>query len=261
MKLHELLAVESPLGNQSDKCLAELKDTFTKKRHLFEEKRVTFRPLAEGAPAQTEMQSDIQTTVDAELNWIRGIVLKSLDASYQVAQTNTQAKADVVTEDGQTLMTGVPATALLELEKRAVEIKLLVETIPTLDPAKGFAIDPTRKSIFIAREVNKTRTRKAKKVYIKYEATKEHPAQTELVDEDLPVGTVTEQEWSGLVTPAMKADLINRVEMLSRAIRRARARANEAVVDNTAKIGDTLLAYVFGKNDVRAAEHKEEAKK
>ena len=117
-KLHELLAVETALGNQATKCRTDLVETFAKKRHLFEEKRVTFIPSAEGAQLETETQSDIQTTIAAELKWIEGILVKSLDASFQVAVANTVAKADIVLETGETILTGVPATALLELEKR-----------------------------------------------------------------------------------------------------------------------------------------------
>lgn len=245
-KLHELLAVESNLENQAAKCRSDLTATFEKKRHLFEEKRVTFTPAGEGTIPVTETQSDIQTNVNKELDWVQTHLVKALDASYQVAEANTVARADVVLEDdAQTvLLTGVPATALLELEKRVAEIAALITAVPTLDPAKGFVKDDSR-NLYRAREVNKTRTRKEKKVFIKYEATKEHPAQTELLDQDVNVGTIQEQEWSGLVTPAEKAELINRVEMVARAVRRARSRANDVEVDTKKKIGNRLLSYIF----------------
>ena len=249
MKLHELLAVETGFENQANKTRTDLVNTFDKKRHLFEEKRTVFTPLGEGQTV-VENQSDIQSTVAKEIAWLQPFLAKALDASYQVAQANTIAKADVVLEDeaGTTLLTGIPATSLLELEKRLVELAALVAAIPTLDPAKGFSPDPQRgEGYFQARQVRKTRSKKEKVVLIKYEATKEHPAQTELIDKDLPVGTIEEQEWSGLMTPAQKSDLINRVEIVYRAVRRARSRANEAEINQNAKIGAKLLGYIFGK--------------
>jgi len=249
MKLHELLAVETGFENQANKTRTDLVNTFDKKRHLFEEKRTVFTPLGEGQTV-VENQSDIQSTVAKEIAWLQPFLAKALDASYQVAQANTIAKADVVLEDeaGTTLLTGIPATSLLELEKRLVELASLVAAIPTLDPAKGFSPDPQRgEGFFQARQVRKTRSKKEKVVLIKYEATKEHPAQTELIDKDLPVGTIEEQEWSGLMTPAQKSDLINRVEIVYRAVRRARSRANEAEINQNAKIGAKLLGYIFGK--------------
>ncbi len=249
MKLHELLAVETNLENQANKTRTELANSFEKKRHLFEEKRVVFTPSGEGQSV-VETQSDIQSTVAKELNWVSDFLVKSLDASYQVAEANTQARADVVLEDEKetVLLTGVPATALLELEKRTAELSSLIAAIPTLDPAKGFTPDAQRgEGYFKARNVTKTRSKKDKVVIVKYEATAEHPAQTELIDKDVPVGTIEEQEWSSLLTPSQKSELLNRVEMVSRAVRRARSRANEAEVDKNAKIGKKLLSYIFGK--------------
>lgn len=250
MKLHELLAVETNLENQANKTRTDLLNTFEKKRHLFEEKRVVFTPFGEDGGKQIiESQSDIQSTITKELNWVQTFIEKSLDASYQVAEANTQARADVVLEgdDEQVLLKQVPATALLELEKRMVELANLVSAIPTLDPVKGFVPDEQRgNGFFRAREVQKTRSKKEKVVIVKYAATTEHPAQTELIDKDVPIGSINEQEWSGLITPGQKAELLNRVEIVARAVRRARSRANEVEVDKSKKIGRTILKYIFG---------------
>jgi len=243
-KLHELLAVEGSLENQTKKVVSELANTFEKKRHLFEEKRTTFISSTEGAPAVVELQSDIQTTVDKELKWVSQHVIKSLDASYQVAEANTAARADVLLEDGTPLLRDMPATALLELEKRVAELHTLVVAIPTLDPAKGFVADVNR-GCFVAREVVKTRTKKTPKVLVKYEATDKHPAQTEVYQEDVPIGKIQEQEWSGLVTPLRKSELIDKVEKLARAVRQARSRANEVPVDASKTIGKVLVDFVL----------------
>jgi hypothetical protein len=149
-------------------------------------------------------------------------------------------------DDKETIIIkGLPATSLLELEKRMVEIQALVNAIPTLDPAKGFVVDPHKAGTYKAREITKERKKKTNAVLVMYQATKEHPAQTQLVSEDIPVGKIREFEWSGLITPAEKADMINRVEILSRAIRKARSRANEVVVDTNKKIGSVLVRYAF----------------
>jgi len=122
----------------------------------------------------------------------------------------------------------------------------LAQAVPTLDPAKGFRPDEQRgEGIFKARDVRKTRTSKQPKVIVKYEATKEHPAQTELLNIDVPIGTIEEQEWSGMMTPAEKAELLDRIEKLSRAVRSARSRANEVPVDTSKKLADSLLSYIF----------------
>ncbi len=245
-KLHELLAVETNLENQAEKCRTDLAETFHKKRHLFEEKKLVFTPDEEGKPPQIEAHSEMASTVLKELIWLEGHISKAWDASFQVADANTRAKADVILDNGTVLIKDVPATALLELEKRCTEIQQLVTAIPTLDPAKSFHSDEAKgKGVFAARVVNKTRTQKQPKVIVKYEATKEHPAQTELFSIDAPIGKIEEQEWSGLITPGDKAALLDRIETLTRAVRRARSRANDEPVNLDKKFGNLLLGYVF----------------
>lgn len=245
-KLHELLAAAGTAKGQAEKCRAELLVTFEKRRHHFGEKRVTFTPVDEGLPAVTEEQSDLQTTVRQELRWVSESWVRAVDAAYQIAESNMGARADVVLDDGTVFLTNLPGTALLELEKRAAEIQAFVTAIPTLDPAKGFRPDPERGAgIYRAREVVKTRTRKVQKALVLYPATPEHPAQTQLVTSDEPTGTLRELEWSGLITPAEKAEMLERAEHLRRAFKRARSRANE-VEAATGAIGQQVLGFVFG---------------
>jgi hypothetical protein len=244
--LHEQLAIETALENQANKCRVELASTFEKKRHLFEEKQKVFTPLKEGQKPEITVESTIQTSVGEELGWVQTFIVKALNASLQVSVANQSAVANIVLETGETLATNVPATALLELEKRVNEIKNLVEAIPTLDPAKGFAADATHaKRAFKAREVRKPRTQKVKDVLVAVQATEHHPAQCQIYDKDELIGHVEEQEWSTLITPADKADLINRVEILARAVKAARSRANNTEVDRSREYGGALLNYVF----------------
>ncbi len=222
--------------------------TFQNKRHHFEEKKEVFTPSVETEQATSKVICDIQTTVKKELDWIKGHMAKMLDAGYQVAEANTQARADVILEDeaGTVLLKAVPATALLELEKRAVEIQQLVASIPTLDPAKGFQPDPQRgDGYFKARDVTKTRTKKDVKIIVKFAPTKEHPGQADTMNIDVPIGTVSEQEWSSLITVAEKAEMMDRAEMLVRAFKRARSRANDQEVDHGKKLGNKILGFVF----------------
>ena len=247
-KLHELLAVDGNLKAQADKTRTELMGTFKNKTHHFSEKTVSYKPYGENEPAVTESQLDIQTTVPKELKWVSEFIIKSLDVSYQVAEANTIARADVVLEDGTVLLSQVPATSLLELEKRAKELHDFVSAIPTLDPAKGFKLDPDKgEGIYRAREDKKTRTKKMLKVLTLAAATDKHPAQAKEYTEDVPVGDITTLEWSGLITTAAKGDMIARVEEFARAVKKARSRANEVEISkNDKKIGADIIKYVFG---------------
>lgn len=246
MKLHELLAVEGTLKGQADKTRKDLAGTFEKKRHLFTEKVVTFKPNEEGMPTVTEEQLDLQSKVSDELAWLAGIWNKALDVSFQIAEANTLAKADLLLEDGTLLATDVPATALLELEKRVNEIFELVGAIPTLDPAKGFQLDSNRgEGIYKARVEVRVRTKKVIQPLVLAPATDKHPAQVDKISVDVPTGLIETREWSALITPSEKARMLERVERLRRGIKAARARANSIDIANPKKIGDILLGYAF----------------
>jgi hypothetical protein len=247
-KLHELLAVDSNMKKQAESTRADLMNTFDKKKNHFTERIVTFEPIGDGAPPpSTEEQLDLQTTVAKELAWISDHLARSIDVSYQVAEANTSARADVVLETGEILLKSMPATSLLELEKRAAEVREFVGAIPTLDPAKGFQPDASRgANIYVARDSVRVRTAKIQEPLTLAPATDKHPAQVQLVSKDVPTGNVKTREWSGMLTTAQKGDMIDRVEALARAIKKARARANEAEIDPASyKIGKTLLSYVF----------------
>ena len=246
-KLHELLAVESNLKGQAEKCRTDLQSTFANKRHLFQQKLVTYTPDGENQQSETREQSDIQTTVRKEIDWLKPIQLRAIDAACAIDIANTRAKADIVLEDGSTLVKEVPATALLQLEKRVKEVLEFAKAIPTLDPAKGFKQDPAREEgVYAAREVKKTSTAKRDKYITITPSTPQHPAQIAKETVDERVGVILEQEWSALITPADKAKFLERGEDLLRAVSKARSRANGEEIDPTVnKIGGAMLDYIF----------------
>lgn len=247
-KLHELLAVESDQRGQAEACRNDLKNTFEKKGHHFTKKIVTFKSTKEGLEDRVESQLNLQSTVGKELTWIGEKLSKVIDLGHQIDVANTQAKSDVMLEDGTVLLKDVPTTSLLRLEHRVVELRDLLSAIPTLDPAKGFEPDPNEGAgVFKARDHAQFRTEKTFEFVIMVPPTDKHQAQVKELMVDKPVGSVVTQEWSSLITVAQKGDMLDRVEHLLRAVKKARARANEHELDaRLNKIGDTVLKYVTG---------------
>jgi hypothetical protein len=249
-KLHELLAVETDLKNQAQACRTDLANTFEKKTHHFTKKIVTFKSAQENVPDKTEGQLALQTTIGKELDWVQKKLAAAMDAGYQIDMANAQATADVLLEGETTpLLKDVPTTALLRLEHRITEVRALVAAIPTLDPAKGFTPDTSEGvGIHRAKDEEKPRTEKKFDYVVMVQPTDKHPAQVKELMADVKIGTVVTQEWSSLITVADKGDMLDRVESLLRAVKKARSRANEMDVDvKTNKIGDVVLDYVFGK--------------
>lgn len=246
-KLHELLAVDSTLKNQASVLQKELAATFANKAHHFEKKVVTFKSDEPDVGPVTESQLDIQTTVAKEIGWINNKTSRAINIGHQIDVANTAAKADVVLDDGTVFLKDVPATSLLQLEKRLQKILQLTKTIKTLDPAKGFTLDANEGvGIYKARDVNKIRTKLMTKVLTLVPPTDKHPGQAQPYQENVRTGEIEEMEWSALIPTSVKAELLDKCEELIRAVKKARSRANDIDFDVAGyKIGDAILAYIY----------------
>lgn len=247
-KLHELLAVESDVAGQAETCRTDLKGTFASKTHHFSKRIVQEKALVDGVADRTTSQLDMQSTVGTELRWIGKHLEKKLDIGHQVDVGNTLAKADVVLDNGTVLLKDVPTTSLLRMAHRVGEIKDLVVSVPTLDPAKNFAPDPDQGvGVFRAKDETKIRPEKVFQYVVMVAPTDKFPAQVKELMVDKPIAEVVTQEWSGLITVKQKAELLDRVEDLIRAIKKARARANDIDLDiRQHVIGAKILQHVFG---------------
>lgn len=246
-KLHELLAVDQNLRGQAESCRNDLANTFEKKTQHFQEALVTFKSNVEATPDKVEGRLNLQTTVHKELGWIAEKLAAAFDVGHQIDMANTMAKADVVLDDGTVILKDVPVTSLLQLEKRLTEVQDLAQRIPTLDPSKGFEPDTTKgPDVFKARDEEKPRTEKKFDFKVMVPPTDKHPAQVKELMLDVPTGRLLVQEWSSLITVNEKAQILDRIEQTRRAVKQARARANELDLDvRTNKIGGKLLDFMF----------------
>ena len=241
-KLHELLAVEPDLKGASEKIIGETINTFTKKQHHFIERIKSYQPKDEDGDTFAAEKQEMVTTVPKKLDHTQEVVVRYLDGMAQKEFTNTEATA-VLEVDGKPLIDmPLPATLLLALEGRLKQLREVYNAIPTLDPSETWHWDDKTKTY----EAEAKQTYKAKKVYrnhVKAPATDKHPAQVETYTEDERVGTWTEKKWSGMVTPAEKALLLERLDVLARAVKQARQRANDTEVKKLS-VGDALFNFI-----------------
>lgn len=243
-KQHEILAIKSGVVGKFAKLKADLIDLFVNKKLHFSKIITVFKPVAEGAPDVTEQNTEMQTTVHKELAWIGVDFAKVLDLCHTINLTNCIAKADVSIGELK-LLTDIPATGLLELEKYIVSFKELVEKVPTLDPVKGFTVDSANNGWYKAQDRVTSRTAKEPYVLTLAAATDKHPAQAVEKSRDVVTGNKHEQEWSGMLTPSEKSKMISRCEDLITAIKAAQSRANNTET-KSAPIGDSIVKYLLG---------------
>jgi hypothetical protein len=246
-QLHEVLAVESNLKNAAKKIGEEAIHTFSKKPdhfigvhktlHMFDDKR-------SNEEAAQEQRRELVTTVDNKLDYVVGSLVEALDAVAQKEATNQWANADVVV-DGNTILSDIPATLLLALEKELVVYRNIYNSIPTLQPGVKWEEAPDLGGgIFqTAKPEIRAKTEKMRLHKELSKATKEHKAQIETWTEDRPVGQYETTHTCGMITPARKSVLLGRIDKLIRAVKQARTRANKKEVTDV-HIGKDIFDYI-----------------
>ena len=249
--LHEILAVEPEIKGNAERARSQAAETFRVKQAHFTGMRRTYRPFAvdeavgEDTSERLEADTRLVTTVPEELERAFQDISKAIDLGYQIDEANTSARGDIIVDD-VTLAQNVPATFLLQLEKRLKEVRTLFKEIPTFDPVRIWSVDPgaDKKYALRAEPVVTIRKQRTRKYNVMYEATKEHPAQVDVVEVDEPVGEIRSYDWTGMISPGKKAALLDQLEKLLAGVKRARSRANEVEVDNQKKIASALFEYL-----------------
>lgn len=245
-KLHELLAVESNLANTAKAMMEEVKTTFAKKPEHFKGivRAVKFFDEARSGENVTEEKAMVDTVTD-RLSYALKSLARYYDALLQKEATNQDAKADLEVA-GVPILKDAPATFLLGLETRLVALRPVLEAIPTLDPnikweeAADLDVDAWRSPVSAT-----FKTEKQVKSKTLYDATKEHPAQIEKWYEDIPIAKVETTLTASMWTVARKAAILERLDTLLVAVKKARQRANSVEVKKV-EAGKAMMEYLLG---------------
>jgi hypothetical protein len=184
------------------------------------------------------------------LDYFHKYLTKLADVIIQKESANSHAVESIIVQDDNgadiTLVTGVPVSVLVQLqnilEKTFTEV---YELIPTLDPAKHWTLNESKgDGSYISEASSRMSTKKIARPITLSPATDKHPAQVQLIQEDITAGKWITVNYSGKITPAEKSVMLGRVRILQDAIGKAKARANVNVVDTTIKIGKRLVDFI-----------------
>ena len=247
-KLHQLIAVQADSDAKTKAILDESAKVFSSKSDLFwgSVKTVKAFDQARSQELDSTEYKERATTVPDRLEYSFKTIAENLNVIAQIDATNAKARADLVI-DGKTILKDVPAVTLLALEREGKKWLEMIRHAPTLP--SGIAWEPAPqegKHVFVTKHptVNK-RTEKVSTPVVLYAATKEHPAQVKENIINIPVADITETTYSGMISSADKAALLERVEKLIRAAKEARTRANDAEVIPI-KIGEEISSFILG---------------
>lgn len=240
-KLSQIIAVEKGVKSDAARRVTDLHRE-VQKAPLLTGIAKTYEPrdeLGERLPGEFK---NVQVTAEGTLSEAAGILTRLFDITLTKDTANCAAKADVVVE-GRVLLSKVPVTYLLFLEKQLTDVHTMVAALPRLDPAQEWNPDDAL-GVWRTPGLKRMSTRKAFRNHVIAEATKEHPAQVHVYNEDIPVGDTTTITFSGAMHGSRIRQILDRVEELQRAVKFAREEANSHEVTD-AKAGDPVFQYLF----------------
>ena len=240
-KLHELIAVESDLKAEALRLCTEVGELFGKATAKFIGQIRKYQPLDDAGEKLPDETVELSTTVNEQLDGLWKAYGRWLDATIQKEVSNTSTMADVVV-GGKSILSGLPAPALLNLESKLATLRGVYNLIPTNDPAERWEYD-SQQGVYVSSPKETRRTKKVPKALVMYEATKEHPAQVSGYTDDVPEGTWTTFKRSGMLSPTAKRDILERLDELIRAVKSARQRANDTEASKI-EVAKAIRAYI-----------------
>ncbi len=242
-KQHEILAVGLGKKAEAERVMTDAYHLI-KKEELFDGFRKTYRPLDEvtGEKLASEVKN-AQHRLPEVVSTVAKKLVELFDVTLTMDVGNQIAKAAVDVEGGPKFA-DIPVPTLLFLEKQLENLKTFVQTLPTPDAAEVWHQD-VNQGLLATHPTDSHRTKKTQRAIVRYPATVEHPAQTEMISEDVLAGYWTTIKYTSRVPANVKAKMLERVVQLQDAVKVARERANSVEVTRR-KVGDDMLAFVFG---------------
>lgn len=243
-RLNQILAVERDAKSRAYKDL-------TKDHHLLQKPDLvsgfskTYQPRNEEGERFPDESRVVQLRVSDALDEVRDRQREIWDLTLtkDAGNRSSDAMADIVV-DGQTLIRDVPVPTLLFLEKQLDDLRVFISKLPSLPSDEVWQFDAGQ-GYYVSAPIVTTKTAKVQKPLVLYPATDKHPAQTQLVTEDVTIGTWTTVKHNGALPSDRKKELTRRVEKLIDAVKDARERANMAEVEDR-HMADALFSYILG---------------
>jgi hypothetical protein len=240
-RLNQIVAIEKGIKSRSFQELTEAHHALQKPALLSGISR-TYRPKDEEGEQLPPESTRVQMKAQEIIRQTTEILSRLFDVTATKDSGNTKAMADVVV-DGKILLSQVPITYLLFLEKQLVDLHTFIKKLPILDASETWIFDASADA-WATEPVQTVRTKKIPRNHVKAEATEHHPAQVEVYYEDVAVGYWRTVKFSGALPAQRVNELLERVERLQEAVKFAREEANNFEVEDQ-EVGDKIFKYLF----------------
>jgi hypothetical protein len=242
MKLNQIIAIEKGVKARAQETLDVLYKV-VQKPALFEGMTRVYRPKNDEGDKLPGERKVVQYRVDDALSTIRLAETEAINVTAQKEQANTVAAAPVLV-DGKLVIGKVPATTLLFLERRLTNLRTFLEALPELDIGEEWEPDYDS-GLSRTAPVETQRTVKLQRPLVLFPATDKHPAQTQVVTEDVLAGFWNTTRQSGAIAKTRKLELIDRVDKLLIGVKEAREEANSVDAGERANIGGAIFEFLL----------------
>ena len=245
-----MLAVEQGLAETANHVTKDTIKNLSERKTLFEglvKEHVVLDENLQHLKQATEYK-EVQSTVDEQVDYLSVELAKYYNVLFLKETGNQNAKADIVVDE-HIVAKDVPSIVLLGMEKKLNSLLAVYNALPTLDAAKSWVVDTSasKKGIYkTEHQEERQHTVTGKQWKEISPATKEHPAQLKEVETTTLVGKYVISSYSGAVTSQDKAERIQRLTNLIRAVKEARQRANNTEVEKSTDFGNKLMNYING---------------
>ena len=240
-KLNQILAIEKGIKSRVYAQFSRLHQA-TQKPGLMNGFKKSYQPKDEEGESFPSEAQKVQYEYGDVFKQVNALLSELFDVTASKDWANCKTTADVMV-DGRLLVGGAPPPFLLFLEKQLSDLHTLVSKMAEVDAGEDWSEDPT--SGLLRSESRQThKTKKVQRPLVLFPATKEHPAQTQLITEDVVVGSWHTIKYSGAIPPPRKALVLERIQKLTKAVKFAREKAN-AVEAPKERIGETIFGYLF----------------
>lgn len=240
-RLNQIIAIEKGIKSQSVQELAEA-HKMLQKAALFSGISRTYRPKDEEGEQLPPESKKVEVKAEEILRKAATVLTKLFDTTATKDWTNCRALADVLV-DGQTLLSQVPVSYLLFLEKQLVELQAFIKNLPTLENSETWTFDASS-NCWATEPIQTLKTFKTPRNHVKAEATEHHPAQVEVYYEDVTIGYWRTVKFSGALPAQRIAELLEKLDKLSAAVKFAREEANNTEVVEQ-RIGEQIFNYLL----------------
>lgn len=201
-----------------------------------------YRPVDEDSEHYPDEKKKVVMMAEQVLSEAKEIESDWWDVLAACEYGNQTASANLCVE-GTVLIQEAPVGLLLFLDKRFKDLRTFVEKMPVLDQNEDWTQDPTS-GLFKTEKQTTHKTALRIRPIVKYDATKEHPAQTELLKEQAIIGWWDTVKSSGAMTVPRQRQLLARLDALIRAVKFAVEAANTEEV-SAKNVGDPVLSWLL----------------